>query len=135
MRNKMMEKRMGKLDLLIKELKEPDFTGPEAFDTLLLGWGSLKGPLYEAVELLNKESGKKYAALVFGDIYPLPDKLLREKAKIAKRVVNVEQNYTGQLGQLVREATGIACGSSVLKYDGRQLSGEEIALRLKEDAK
>ncbi len=135
MRNRMMEKRMGKLDLLKKELKEPDFVGPEAFDTLLLGWGSLKGPLYEAVELLNKESGKRYAALVFGDIYPLPEKLLREKAGKAKRIVNVEQNYTGQLKQLVREVTGIACDGSVLKFDGRQLSGEEIALRLKEEAK
>jgi 2-oxoglutarate ferredoxin oxidoreductase subunit alpha len=135
LRNKMMEKRMGKLDLLKKELREPDFLGPEDFDTLLLGWGSLKGPLYEAVELLNKESGKKYAALVFGDICPLPEKLLREKAKRAKRIVNVEQNYTGQLGQLVREATGISCEGSVLKYDGRQQSGGEIALRLKEEAK
>jgi 2-oxoglutarate ferredoxin oxidoreductase subunit alpha len=135
MRVKMMQKRMGKLDLLKKELKEPDFIGPEDFDTLLLGWGSLKGPLFDAVELLNKENGNKFAALVFGDVYPLPEKLLREKAKRAKRIVNVEQNYTGQLGQLVREATGIACCGSVLKYDGRQLSGAEIAQRLKEEAK
>lgn len=135
MRVKMMQKRMGKLDLLKKELKEPDFIGPEDFDTLLLGWGSLKGPLFDAVELLNKENGNKFAALVFGDVYPLPEKLLREKAKRAKRIVNVEQNYTGQLGQLVREATGIACGGSVLKYDGRQLSGAEIVKRLKEEAK
>ncbi len=135
MRNKMMVKRMGKLALLKEELKEPDFIGPEAFDTLLLGWGSLKGPLYEAVERLNQDSGEKYAALVFGDIYPLPEKLLREKAQKAKRIVNVEQNYTGQLAQLVREATGITCAGSVLKYDGRQLSGEEIALRLKGETK
>jgi len=129
-RNKMMEKRMGKIRLLKEELQEPEFIGPEKFDTLLLGWGSLKGPLYEAVELLNKTSDKKVAALVFGDVYPLPEKLLREKAKKASRIVNVEQNYTGQLAQLVREVTGIVCEGSVLKYDGRQLSGEEIALRL-----
>ena len=135
MRNKMMEKRMGKISLLKEELKEPDFVGPEKFDTLLLGWGSLKGPLFEAVERLNKDSGEKYAALVFGDVYPLPEKLLREKAQKAKRIVNVEQNYTGQLAQLVRETTGIACDGSVLKYDGRQQSGEEIARRLKGETK
>ncbi len=135
MRNRMMEKRMGKIDLLKQELKEPDFIGPEEFDTLLLGWGSLKGPLYEAVEALNKNSGEKYAALVFGDIYPLPEKLLLEKANKAKRIINVEQNYTGQLAQLVRETTGIACAGSVLKYDGRQLSGEEIARLVKGETK
>ena len=135
MRNRMMEKRMGKISLLKKELKEPDFIGPDGFGTLLLGWGSLKGPLCEAVERLNKDSGEKYAALVFGDIYPLPEKQLLEKAQKAKRIVNVEQNYTGQLAQLVREATGIACTGSVLKYDGRQLSGEEIALRVKGEMK
>ncbi len=134
MRNRMMEKRMGKIALLKEELMEPDFIGPEQFDTLLLGWGSLKGPLFEAVEQLNKESGEKYAALVFGDVYPLPERLLREKAQKAKRIVNVEQNYTGQLAQLVREATGISCDGSVLKYDGRQLSGEEISLRVKGEA-
>ncbi len=131
MRNKMMEKRMGKLALLKEELQEPDFIGPEEFATLLIGWGSLKGPLSEAVELMNKGSGEKYAALVFGDVWPLPEKLLREKAEKARRIVNVEQNYTGQLAQLVREATGIACESSVLKYDGRQLSAGEIVARLK----
>lgn len=131
MRNRMMEKRMGKLALLKEELQEPDFIGPQEFATLLIGWGSLKGPLSEAVELMNKGSGEKYAALVFGDVWPLPEKLLREKAQKAKHIVNVEQNYTGQLAQLVREATGIVCEGSVLKYDGRQLSAGEIAARLK----
>jgi 2-oxoglutarate ferredoxin oxidoreductase subunit alpha len=42
----------------------------------------------------------------------------------------VEQNATGQLAGLIREATGIAMDASVLKYDGRQISGEEIAARL-----
>ncbi len=126
-RNRMMEKRMGKIDKLREELQEPEFIGPKKFETLLLGWGSLLGPITEAVEILNKDGKDKYAALVFGDIYPLPDKLLRKKAEKAKHIVNVEQNYTGQLAQLVREATGIECEDSVLKYDGRQLSGEEIA--------
>jgi 2-oxoglutarate ferredoxin oxidoreductase subunit alpha len=127
-RNRMMEKRMGKIEKLREELIEPEFIGSKKFETLLLGWGSLKGPITEAVETLNKDGKDKYAALVFGDIYPLPEKLLRKKAEKAKRIVNVEQNYTGQLAQLVREATGIVCDDAILKYDGRQLSGEEIAV-------
>jgi 2-oxoglutarate ferredoxin oxidoreductase subunit alpha len=79
---------------------------------------------------MNLKGDKKYAALVFGDIWPLPHRLLEEMALGAEAVINVEQNYTGQLGSLVREVTGIKTSASVLKYDGRQLSGEEIAERV-----
>lgn len=133
-RTRMMDKRMKKLESLEGELQEPDFIGPDDFDTLLLGWGSTWGPIEEAVSLLNAEQKGRFAALVFGDIYPLPQKLLREKAARASRIINVEQNATGQLAGLVREATGIACSSGVLKYDGRQLSGEEIAQRIRKEA-
>ena len=66
-------------------------------DVLLLGWGSLHSPLTEAIELLNQDSDQKFGALVFGDVWPLPEKLLREKTAKAKVVINVEQNFTGQL--------------------------------------
>jgi 2-oxoglutarate ferredoxin oxidoreductase subunit alpha len=136
MRIKMMDKRMIKLDKLKLELQEPEFIGPESFDILLLGWGSTYGPIKEAVEILNKGYGKKpnlkFSALVFGDVYPLPQKLLKEKAAKASRIVNVEQNATGQLAGLIREHTGIECTSNILKYDGRQISGEEIADRAME---
>lgn len=129
MRINMMDKRMKKLEKLKRELQEPEFLGSEAFDTLFVGWGSTYGPIAEAVKLLN-EKGGKYAALVFGDVYPLPQKLLKETAPRAGRIINIEQNATGQLGDLIREQTGIACTGSILKYDGRQLSGEEIAERI-----
>lgn len=132
-RTKMMDKRMKKLEGIRQELLEPEFIGPDGFDTLLLGWGSTWGPIAEAIELLNREGTARYAALVFGDVYPLPQKLLLEKAPKAKRVINVEQNATGQLAGLIREQTGIACTGSILKYDGRQISAEEIAERVQKE--
>lgn len=132
-RTKMMDKRMKKLDGIRQELLEPEFIGPDGFDTLLLGWGSTWGPITEAIELLNREGNARYAALVFGDVYPLPQKLLLEKAPKAKRVINVEQNATGQLAGLIREQTGIACTGSILKYDGRQIPAEEIAERVQKE--
>ena len=128
-RTKMMDKRMMKFEKLEKELEEPQFLGSEGFETLLVGWGSTYGPIAEAVRLLNERRGGKYAALVFGDIYPLPEKRLREKAAAAQQIINVEQNATGQLAGLIREKTGVICTSSILKYDGRQISGEEITER------
>lgn len=129
-RSRMMEKRMKKLESLRQELQEPEFIGDDSFETLLIGWGSTYGPIAEAVNLLNEKSRGKYAALVFGDIYPLPQKLLQEKAAAAHKIINIEQNATGQLAGLIREQTGIVCSESVLKYDGRQISGEEIARRI-----
>ena len=132
-RTRMMDKRMRKLDGIRQELLEPDFIGTDGFDTLLLGWGSTWGPISEAVKLLNQEGNGRYAALVFGDIYPLPQKMLLAKAARAKRIINVEQNATGQLAGLIREMTGIACTSSILKYDGRQVSAEEIVARVQKE--
>ena len=86
----------------------------------------------EAVELLNRKTPGKYCALVFGDVYPLPEKLLKKKAQQAKLIINIEQNATGQLAGLIREKTGIVCAQSILKYDGRQIAGEEIASRIGE---
>ena len=132
-RTKMVDKRMKKIEGIKRELMEPDFFGADDFDTLLLGWGSIWGPIKEAVQLLNQDGHGRFAALVFGDIYPLPQKTLREKAAKAKQLVNVEQNATGQLAGLIREETGIACTGSVLKYDGRQIAAEEIAERIRKE--
>ena len=131
LRSAMADKRMRKLKLLEEEdLQEPEFIGPDTFDTLLIGFGSAWGPIYEAVELLNNDSPGKYAALVFGDVWPLPKKRLMELAASAKTLINVEQNATGQLALLIREQTGITMTGSILKYDGRQISGDEIAERI-----
>lgn len=125
-REQMVDKRMRKLKLLEEELQEPDFIGREDCEVLLLAWGSLWGPVNEAVKLLNSTPGKKYGALVFGDIWPLPVKLLKEKTGKAKKLINVEQNATGQLASIISEATGIFCDGSILKYDGRPMSSQYI---------
>ncbi len=130
MRVQMMDKRMKKLEKLEEELQEPDFFGSENCDKLLLGWGSTYGPILEAIKTLEANKNGNYGALVFGDVYPLPKKLLEAKASVAKNIINIEQNATGQLAGLIREITGIQCTSSILKYDGRQISGEEIVQEL-----
>ena len=124
-RNNMMDKRMRKLKGLTLELQEPEFIGEEDCKVLLLGWGSTYGPISEAVNRLNRSGKGSYGALVFGDIYPLPQKNLDKYSK-GRTLINVEQNATGQLASLIREQTGISCDRSILKYDGRQISGEEI---------
>lgn len=131
-RNNMVHKRAKKFELLRKEVMEPKLIGEDNMDVLLLAWGSVESPITEAIELLNKDGDLKYGALVFGDIWPLPTKLLKEKYKNAKHIINVEQNYNGQLKNLISQETGIRVTGSVNRYDGRPLSQNEIYKKVKE---
>jgi 2-oxoglutarate ferredoxin oxidoreductase subunit alpha len=131
-RNAQMEKRMKKLELIKRDILEPEYFGGDAPEVLLVGWGSTYGALKEAVALLKTE-GMKVGALSFGDLYPLPTKLLNKYNSIAKTIVNVEQNYTGQLGKLITQETGILMNKSILKYDGRQINAQDIVDRVKNE--
>lgn len=131
-RNDQMEKRMKKLQLIKDEMEEPEFIGDEDLEILLVGFGSTYGALKDAVYELNSQ-GEKVAAISFGDIYPLPEKNLRLYANKAKKIINVEQNYTGQLGKLITQETGILMSNSILKYDGRQITGNEIIEKLRRE--
>lgn len=124
-RAKMVEKRARKLDGLKAELLEPVYIGPKTPEILLVGFGSTKNAIAEAVAMLNGK-GVSVGALSFGDLYPLPAKTLQKYWKKAKAVYSVEQNATAQLKKLILMETGLACKDSVLKYDGRQLSVDEI---------
>ncbi|MBW8382947.1 MAG: 2-oxoacid:acceptor oxidoreductase subunit alpha [Youngiibacter sp.] len=131
----MVDKRERKFQLLRSEVQEPEYIGIENPDVLLVAWGSLDSPVKEALDILKGETDKSYGALVFGDIWPLPQRLLLEKAQTAKKVVNVEQNHGGQLASLIMQETGIRMDHSILRYNGRPMSGSEIAARIKEALK
>lgn len=131
----MVDKRDRKFQLLRGEVQEPEFTGTDNPDILLVAWGSLDSPVKEALDILKEDSDVSYGALVFGDIWPLPQRLLLEKAQNARKVVNVEQNHDGQLASLIMQETGLRMDHSILRYDGRPMSGSEIAARLKEALK
>ena len=134
MRIRMMEKRMGKMNLLKNEVQEPWHMGDEKPAILILAWGSTAGPLEEALQRLQAEPDfPRVGALVFGDLWPLPTKKLMELAPLANKLINVEQNYTGQLAKLVRQETGFHCDKSYLKYDGRQMTPEDIVTALKKE--
>ena len=129
-RIKMVNKRRKKLELLKKELIEPEIIG-KGYDIVLVGWGSTYYPLREAVDMLSKEN-INCQAILFGDIFPLPTKKILKIAGKAKFLINVEQNSTGQLAGLISETTQIKFSNSILKYDGRPISAKEIFNRVKE---
>jgi 2-oxoglutarate ferredoxin oxidoreductase subunit alpha len=128
-RTRMTDKRMKKISFMLEELEPPSmFKRASAF--LLTGWGSTKGSIMEACLDLRNE-GYDVGALVFRDIWPMDS---QKVARIinGKKLIMIEQNSTCQLGQLIRQKTGISYFDSVLKYDGRPIYPEYIIKRVKQ---
>ena len=65
--------------------------------------------------------------LHFRDLWPFPEKAAEEALGAAGIAVGVKQNYTGQLGKLIRMMTGRKLDGHVLSYDGRPYSPREIS--------
>lgn len=134
MRINMMKKRMGKLEQLHEDLQEPWHLGDPHPKVLLVAWGSVAGPLQEAITNLKEAHPElSIGALVFGDLWPLPTLQLTAMADQAEKMINIEQNFTGQLAKLIRQETGLHCTKSILKYDGRQMTPEYIVDMLKKE--
>ncbi len=131
-RTEMALKRMRKLDLLKDDLQEPWLIGVEEPENLVVCWGSTYGAVKEALDRLIEE-GHSIGALVFGDIYPLPKKKIMELGRTAKRIIDIEQNMTGQLDSIIREETPYKSDFKILKFDGRPFSGEEVYIKLKNE--
>ncbi|MDD4540954.1 MAG: 2-oxoacid:acceptor oxidoreductase subunit alpha [Eubacteriales bacterium] len=134
-RTAQMDKRMRKhYKMLAEDVMDAEQIGTAGSDIVLVAWGSLYGPLTEAVRDLKAE-GIEVSALVYGDLWPFPTKAITTEAKNAAHIINVEQNYSGQLGNLIRRQTGIAMTDSILKYDGRALSPDEIKSQVRKIVK
>ncbi|MFN8632296.1 MAG: 2-oxoacid:acceptor oxidoreductase subunit alpha [Chloroflexota bacterium] len=124
-RIRQMDKRMRKQDRAAQEMRLPTWYGPENADVTLVGWGGTYGAVREATDLLNS-NGVSTNFLQFVDMFPLDeDRITAELDKI-KRMIVVEQNFTGQLAHVLRGLTGRKADLRVNKYDGRPLSPDEL---------
>jgi len=124
----MMRKRMGKLQTAAREIPEPfkfKLHGPRRADLTLVGWGTTKGAILDGMAELELD-GFSVNFLQVRLMRPFPAQEVEAVLRDAKRAVLIEANYSGQLGALIREQTGIALDHRVLKYDGRPFSRNEI---------
>jgi 2-oxoglutarate ferredoxin oxidoreductase subunit alpha len=127
-RIKMMQKRMRKLQVaaeLIQDSKKVNFFGPPKADVTLVGWGSTKGPILDAMQDLEADA-IRCNFLQVRYLNPFPTDLVSKYLSNSNRKVLVEGNFSGQLGALIREHTGIGMDRKVLKYNGRPFSQNEV---------
>ena len=61
---------------------------------------------------------------------PFPAKGVGDILRRAKRIVSMEENYSGQLAQLVQEQTGVMIEQRINKFDGRPFSEDEVVREL-----
>jgi 2-oxoglutarate ferredoxin oxidoreductase subunit alpha len=130
-RNRMVRKRMRKLDGLRNEMSAPLIYPPKKSDVVILSWGSLYGASKEAVELLNL-GGISAQMMHFSEIFPFTAAPFITKIKKKSKIFTVENNYSGQFTDFFTKETGLSVFDKILKYDGRPFSPQEIVSQVKE---
>jgi 2-oxoglutarate ferredoxin oxidoreductase subunit alpha len=132
-RRLMMEKRMKKLDLVEKEVPAEDklkFFGDPDSENVVVSWGSPKGAIIESIGMLKQE-GFSLGFVQMRLLSPLPVEDLKKVLAGKKRIIDVEDNYLGQLGGVIEEKTGVAPNFHILKYTGRPMTTTEVHAVLK----
>lgn len=97
----------------------------DAAEIVFVSWGGTKGAVQAAQHLLGQQ-GRNNAFIHFTHVFPLKADDVTPLFNHNKRYVLVENNSTGQFGQILRMQTGVDIRERLLKYDGRPIFPEEI---------
>jgi 2-oxoglutarate ferredoxin oxidoreductase subunit alpha len=130
-RRQMVEKRARKFDTVAADVEPPSLEGPKTADVTLVGFGSTYGVIKEAIAQLA-EGGVKANHLAIKWIVPFHAEAITKALSKAKRIVIVENNYTGQFAQYMRGETGIAAHAHIRKYDGEPFTPRHVAEGVRE---
>ncbi|MEM2786351.1 MAG: 2-oxoacid:ferredoxin oxidoreductase subunit alpha [Candidatus Nitrosotenuis sp.] len=131
LRIKMMDKRLSKLVYALKTI--PDEEQVISFgtaETCIVSWGSPKGPILDALEMLKQEN-IKIGFIQIKLLHPFPTDYVKFLLKDVKTIIDIEANHTGQLGQLLRQNLERGPDYYILKYTGRAMTSTEIYESLK----
>src|SRR5437660_10704242 len=107
----MMDKRMTKLETAAREIPEMEKfnffpSSKKQADVTIVSWGSTKGPILDAMKLLERD-GIGVEFLQIRVVSPFPTETVKQKLAVAKLVVGIEQNYSGQMAAVIAEETMI----------------------------
>jgi 2-oxoglutarate ferredoxin oxidoreductase subunit alpha len=112
------EKRMRKMDGVLSLLEPPRLFGPEEAEVTLVGWGSTEGVIYEAIEKLAEEEGIVANHLQIKWLVPLHAEAILSILSRSRKIIIVENNYSGQFARYLRSETSIVATGHIRKYDG-----------------
>jgi 2-oxoglutarate ferredoxin oxidoreductase subunit alpha len=131
-RTAMMLKRLRKMEGLRREIAPPATYGPEEAEITLIGWGSTRGAIKEAVDLASRD-GLRVNMVHLSEVWPFPGEAVARVLEGSRATFAVENNATAQLAHLLRAETGHQVTGRILKFDGRPFSPGYIVGKIKQE--
>ena len=119
MHHDMMEKRYRKVDAARRELRHwnvVDEWGDPGAEIGVIGWGSTKGAVREAMARATRE-GLRVGALYPATLLPMPDEEIHAFLANKRAVIVPELNYRGMFGDVIAHRYNVKV-RHLLKYDG-----------------
>jgi 2-oxoglutarate/2-oxoacid ferredoxin oxidoreductase subunit alpha len=125
-RQAMHEKRMRKLNGVLSLVEPPKLYGPADADVTLVGWGSTEGVIREAIEQLDAREHLVANNLQIKWLVPLHAEAIMDVLSKSRRVIIVENNYSGQFARYLRSETSFVPDGHIRKYDGEPFMPHHI---------
>jgi 2-oxoglutarate/2-oxoacid ferredoxin oxidoreductase subunit alpha len=138
-RTRMMNKRMSKLEVALKEISDDDklvvydypvqapgrpASGP---DVVIISWGSTKGAVLDAMDqFATDRRNLKLKFIQLKLLHPFPTQLIEKVLDTHSVLVDIEMNYGSQLGVLFEQNLRRKIDYRIVKYNGRPMSSSEI---------
>jgi len=125
-RVKQVTKRALKMQTYLQtDFKTPTVYGDlEGADIVFVSWGSNKGVILDVQKKLLLNT--KTAYIHFTQIFPLKKEDVTPLLKKEKRYILIENNSEAQFGKLLQMELGISIPETILRFDGRAISQEDI---------
>jgi len=130
-RMEMMDKRQSRLDYILEKIpKSEQIVQHSEGDFCIVSWGSTQGPILDAIDML-KNDGIDVGFIEIKLLHPFPKELLKKSLSNSKTIINIEANYNGQLGSLIRQNLEKDPDYYILKFTGRPMTCTELYDTLK----
>jgi 2-oxoglutarate ferredoxin oxidoreductase subunit alpha len=122
----MIDKRARKIDYIVAELPEPEVIGESDAEIVLVGFGSTKMVVEDAIQVLE-DDGVHVSYIHYSYLHPLKTEVLISKFQSGARVFLLEGNRSGQFGECIEaELKTRVFEDKLLKYDGRPFYLNEV---------
>jgi len=121
-----MDKRAHKLEVALQTIPPEDqAVGHGTSEFCIVSWGSTKGPILDAIDVLKKENyNVRFVQIKL--LHPFPTGRVKSLLEGTKTIINIEANQSAQLGSLLNEHLDHKVDYNILKYTGRPMTCTEI---------
>jgi len=121
-----MDKRAKKLEVALDTIpKEDQAVNHGISDFCIVSWGSTKGPILDAIEMLRKDN-YNVGFVQVKMLQPFPAGHVKSLLQNVKTIIDIEANHSAQLGKLLNENLDRKVDYYIVKYTGRAMTCSEL---------